>query len=153
MTSVINRWTNFELDLFLIFYFSSDEPFILYQSIALTTTMHFLRGPNRQSKIYAEQLYNIPISNDFSHYGITAEKAEECKVVHEKKQIEKIMHGIVKERMFGNFIKDDTRVSLDNFTVIDEINKNSTNQRLRSNRFKSLSRTIETSDHKRLRDR
>ena len=30
----------------------------------------------------------------------------EEKLVQEKKQIEKIMNGVIKERLFGNFIKD-----------------------------------------------
>jgi hypothetical protein len=68
--------------------------------------MHFITNPTRRSKIYSERLYNIPINNDLCHLNMLSEKEEESKVVYEKKQIEQMLQGIVKERMFGNFIKD-----------------------------------------------
>jgi hypothetical protein len=43
---------------------------------------------------------------------------QEEKQVQEKKQIEKILHGVIKERMFGNFIKDETKVSEENYQEI-----------------------------------
>ena len=54
------------------------------------------------------------------------------------------MHGIIKERLFSNFISDQTRLSDENYINIDEICRDTTNKRVKP-RFKSLNRTIETS--------
>ena len=86
--------------------------------------MHFLNNKTRSSKIYSERSYSIPISNDFSHEGLSHENATEEKHVQEKKQIEKIMHGVIKERLFGNFFKDETRVSDENYKELDSLYKN-----------------------------
>lgn len=67
--------------------------------------MHFRTNPAR-TKVYSERFYDIPISNDFCHLNMLPDKLEESKVIYEKKQIEQIMQGIIKERLFGNFIKD-----------------------------------------------
>jgi hypothetical protein len=63
--------------------------------------------------------------------------------VQEKKQIDKILQGIVKERMFGNFLNEDTRTSVEHFYAIEQIYKESLQSKPR---FKSsLSRTIDRS--------
>jgi len=58
--------------------------------------MHFLNNRTRSSKIYSERSYTIPISNDFSHEAMSHETVAEEKHVQEKKQIEKIMHSVIK---------------------------------------------------------
>ena len=97
-----------ERSLIVIFYFKRS---VFYINLSQkrekgNELMHFITNPTRRSKIYSERLYNIPINNDLCHLNMLSEKEEESKVVYEKKQIEQMLQGIVKERMFGNFIKD-----------------------------------------------
>lgn len=70
---------------------------------------------------------SIAMSNDRSHESLTTGKVEEAKHVQEKKQIDKIMHGVIRERLFGNFVSEDTRLSAEQHQTIDLIYKNSLN--------------------------
>ncbi len=64
------------------------------------------------SKLYHNQNdLSIPYDRDQCHEKMWQDKVEEAKHVQEKKQIDKILHNIVKERMFGNFLAEDTRIS------------------------------------------
>lgn len=45
------------------------------------------------------------MNNDRSHINMNSSKLEETKVVQERRQIDKIMQGIIKERLFSNFIE------------------------------------------------
>jgi len=65
--------------------------------------MHLLSKKEKGSKVYQINAQSIGMNNDNEHEWMNENKVEETKHVREKKQIDKIMHGIVKERMFGNF--------------------------------------------------
>lgn len=66
--------------------------------------MHLIGGREKGSKVYPLNTQSITMNNDYSHQSLNENKAEEAKHVQEKKQIDKILQGIVKERMFGNFL-------------------------------------------------
>ena len=76
------------------------------------------------------------MNNDRSHIHMNNQKVEETKVVQERRQIDKIMHGIIKERLFSNFIEEETRISEDIFTKINGICKKA----FFGNRFKKRAR-------------
>ena len=54
---------------------------------------------------------------------MTDKEFVEPKEILEKKNIDKIMQNVVKERMFGNFFNEDNKVSLENYYNIELINK------------------------------
>lgn len=103
--------------------------------------MHFLSLRQRGSKIYSNTVYTIPMDNDRSHINMSNNKIEETKVIQERRQIDKIMHGIIKERLFGNFIDEQTRISEDNYSKITGICKKGYFQ----GRFNHKNRHIESS--------
>jgi hypothetical protein len=80
------------------------------------------------------------MSNDRSHERLNENKVEETKHVQERKQIDKILRGIVKERMFGNFLNEDTRISSEQYYNVDMIHRNNIYGKSRG----SLSRTLQT---------
>lgn len=107
--------------------------------------MHFLSLRERGSKIYAQTVYNIPMDNDRSHINISYSKVEETKVIQEKRQIDKIMHGVIKERLFSHFIDEDTRISEENYMKITGIGKKGFLQgrfRDRHRQIANISKTI-----------
>jgi hypothetical protein len=58
------------------------------------------------SKIYNTNGQGITMNNDHSHEKLTEDKVEETKRVQERKQIDKILQSIVKERLFGSLLED-----------------------------------------------
>ena len=104
--------------------------------------MHLLGEREKGSKVYPVNSQTILKNNDRSHEKLNENKVEEAKHVQEKKQIDKILQGIVKERMFGNFINEDTRISVEQYYNMDLIHRNSMYGQLRTRG--SLSRTIQT---------
>jgi predicted transcriptional regulator len=85
------------------------------------------------------------MNNDRSHIHISYNKVEETKVVQEKRQIDKIMHGIIKERLFSHFIDEDTRTSEENYMKITRIGRKGFLQgrfRDRHRHFQNIGKTI-----------
>ena len=58
-----------------------------------------------------------------------------------QKNIDKIMHNVVKERMFGHFFNEDTKVSVENYYNIDLINKQHHHNNTRSKNTLDYSRS------------
>jgi SET domain-containing protein len=115
--------------------------------------MHFLTLRERGSKIYSETVYNIPMNNDRSHINMSSSKVEETKVVQERRQIDKIMHGIIKERLFSHFIDEDTRLSEDNYSKITGICKKGYFQgrfRHKPTPIPNISKTIEVNSSRKM---
>jgi hypothetical protein len=55
------------------------------------------------------------------------------------------MHGVIKERLFGNFFKDETRVSDENYKELDSLYKNEMSAKVRSHRSHRVRSTRKTS--------
>lgn len=73
--------------------------------------MHLLGDREKGSKVYPSNIQSIAMNTDKSHQKITESKIEEAVYIQEKKRIDKILQSIVKERLFGNFISEDGRLS------------------------------------------
>ena len=73
--------------------------------------MHLLGDREKGSKVYPSNIQSIAMNNDKSHQKITDCKIEEAVYIQEKKRVFKILQSIVKERLFGNFISEDGRLS------------------------------------------
>lgn len=56
------------------------------------------------------------------------EKISEGKHVQEQKQIDRILFGIVKERLFGQLLSQDSRISDEGFYTLDKLNKDLVNK-------------------------
>ena len=67
------------------------------------------------------------------------------------KQIDKIFQGIVKERIFGTIITEKSRLSSEEYSILDRINKTMTNSfRNTNSRFSSFNKTANNSPVRRL---
>jgi hypothetical protein len=75
------------------------------------------------SKIYDQNSQSILMNNDRSHEKINEVKIDEARHVQEKKQIDRMLHGIIKERLFGNFLTDESKLSTENVYHLDKISK------------------------------
>ena len=75
------------------------------------------------SKIYHPNNMSLILNNDSYHQKMWSEKVEETRHIQEQKQIDRILHGIVKERLFGNLLAQDTRISTEGYYHLDKITK------------------------------
>ena len=98
----------------------------------------------KRSKVYVPNSQSITMNNDSSHDRLTVAKGEEAKVVQQRKQIDKILQSIVKERLFGNFQQEDNKLSIENAYNIDLIYRNNFKNTLHAST--SRSRQTETYD-------
>ena len=74
--------------------------------------MHYTDEREFKSKIYLPNMQSITINKDMEHQVVNEREVLEPKHIQEKKKIDKIMQNIVKERMFGTFLKEDTKISV-----------------------------------------
>lgn len=86
-----------------------------------------MEGKDKRSKVYIPNGQSIPMNNDHSHEKLTLDKVEETKVVQERRQIDKMLQAIVKERLFGNLLEDENKLSLESVYNIDLIHRNNFN--------------------------
>lgn len=86
-----------------------------------------MEGKDKKSKVYIVNAQSIPMNNDHSHAKLTLDKVEETKVIQEKRQIDKMLQAIVKERLFGNLLEDENKLSLESVYNIDLIHRNNFN--------------------------
>lgn len=68
---------------------------------------------------------------------------EETKHVQEKKQIDKILHSIVRERLFGSLLEEENVLSMESAYNIESIHRT----QFKSNSRTSQSRTHQTVDY------
>lgn len=73
--------------------------------------MKALRDREKGSKIFVPNWQCIPMNNDQSHLRLVNEKIEEAKHVQERKQIDRMLQAIVKERMFGSILSEERHLS------------------------------------------
>ena len=66
--------------------------------------MHIISERERHSKVYLPNVQSIALNKDKEHQQITEQTVVEAKEILERKNIDKIMQNIIKERMFGNFM-------------------------------------------------
>lgn len=58
----------------------------------------------KNTKVYAPNFLSYALNDDQKHLKVWKEKIQENKDVQQKKQIDKILQGVIKERMFGDII-------------------------------------------------
>ena len=78
-------------------------------------------------KLYHPNSLSLTQNNDHSHQKIWSQKVEEAKHIQEQKKIDKMFQCLIKERLFGNFLSEDSRISTEGYFTIDKINKHCTN--------------------------
>ena len=78
---------------------------------------------NGSSQLYHPNDMSLTLDNDASHQKMWIEKVEEAKHIQEQKQIDRILTGIIKEKLFGNLLAEDSRISDEGYYNLDRIGK------------------------------
>lgn len=86
------------------------------------------RGADKRlSKLSQHDSLGITLDSDLSHQKMWNEKVEEAKHIQEQKQIDRILQGIVKERLFGHLLSQESRISTEGFYALDRISRKQMN--------------------------
>lgn len=82
-----------------------------------------MRQRGHYSKIYDRNGLSLASNNDQCHEKMWDQKVEEAKHVQQQRQIDRILMGIVKERLFGQLLAHQTRLSQKGYYTLDRLNK------------------------------